>query len=328
MKFPLTIIFLLITSFLFAQQNLVPNPSFEEYTICPTGYYMLPTDWYTCSGDPDYFNECDSTNSFGVPTNGFGYQQASDGKGYCGFYAQNIYSNWFSYKEYLGCTLINSLEIGHKYFVSFRINFSEHPAIDMATNNIGLLFSTLSYKDYSPYDSIDGIPTNNFAHIVSTNIITDSQNWTVIRGTIIADSAYHYILIGNFFDVAHTDTVLLNNNYNYHKAYYFLDEVCVSEDSLTCNSPVAIIENNSKSNSINIFPNPTTNELTLDFTLTDNYFFELYNVVGAKRKAVTLDIGSQTKNIDLTDIDNGLYFYSVVDMNGNRIKTGKLIIIK
>jgi hypothetical protein len=329
MKFHLTIIFLLITSFLFAQQNLVPNPSFEEYTTCPNDYMMLPTDWYTCSGTPDYFNACDTTNFAGVPLNWAGYQQAVDGSAYCGFCSFAFTEPPPNcYKEYLGCQLVNPLIIGQKYFVSFKVSSSGGFGNGIATNNIGLLFSTISFQVYDPYSAtVFGIPTNNFAHIVDTNVISDSVNWTTIKGSIIADSAYQYLLIGDFFDVQHTDTSVTNSSY-LAKSYYYLDEVCVSSDSLTCNTTDAINETNYKENLIKIFPNPATNELTLDFTLTDKCFFELYNLIGAKRKAVTLDCGSQTKNINLTGIDNGLYFYSVVDRNGNRIKTGKLIIIK
>ena len=71
---------------------------------------MLPNDWYTCSADPDYFNDCDTSNSFGVPYNGFGFQQADEGRGYCGFFALVLYYGTDTiYKEYLGCMLENSL---------------------------------------------------------------------------------------------------------------------------------------------------------------------------------------------------------------------------
>ena len=40
-------------------QNLVPNPSFEDYTSCPTSVAQitLATPWVTpTTGSPDYFN--------------------------------------------------------------------------------------------------------------------------------------------------------------------------------------------------------------------------------------------------------------------------------
>jgi len=274
---------------------------------------MLPTDWYTCSADPDYFNACDLTNSFGVPSNGFGFQQAAEGNAYCGFYAFGVYSTSWLYKEYLGCRLINPMIVGHKYYVSFKINLSGHPAIDMAINNIGLLFSTLSYQDYFPYDSIWGIPTNNFAHIVDTNIITDTMNWTAIKGSIVADSAFQYILLGNFFDRAHTDTILLNNIYFYHKAYYFIDDVCVSEDSLTCNQPDDIKDNNLIKKEINIFPNPSIGDFTVE-TQNDNILeIEIINTLGRilDKKITTVSLNHFSFNAS-----SGLYLIRIKTTNG------------
>jgi hypothetical protein len=323
MKFHLTIIFLLITPFLFAQ-NLVPNPSFEEYINCPYNYFMLPTDWYSCSATPDYFNVCDTTGNYSVPNNGGGFQNAHTGNAYAGLYS--VYNGFASgeYKEYLGCKLITNLIPGEKYYVTFWANLFD--IANCASNNIGILFTTQSYQDYQPYDTIWGRPTINFAHVNSTSIIANKVNWTCIKSEFVADSAYQYVLIGNFFDKNHTDTVMYNNYPCY--AFYYIDDVCVSTDSSTCNSPDAINEMMHKENIISIYPDPATNELTIDFTMTDKCYFELYDLLGAKRKTVTLDSGSKTKTIDLTDFDSGLYFYSVVDSKGNRIKSGKLIVIK
>jgi hypothetical protein len=325
MKLHLTILLSFFTPLIFAQTNLVPNPSFEEYVTCPNSYYMLPNNWYTCSGDPDYFNACDITNSFSVPQNGWGYQQAADGNAYGGFYGISFTSIPCS-KEYLGCQLISPLQINHKYFVSFKVCKDEWHK--MAISNIGLLFSTKSYRVFQPYniDSLN-IPTINFAHIVDTTIIQDSINWTTIRGSVIADSSYQYILIGDFYDSSKTKVIIYDSsNFFQQRSYYYVDQVCVSEDSLTCKifeNINALIANNEI---VKIFPNPATNELTIDLTTPDKYFFELYNLLGAKRLSFRLDSGPQT--IDLTAVDSGVYVYTIVDNKGDKIKTDKLIIIK
>jgi hypothetical protein len=319
MKYILTLLFLLLTHLLFSQQNLVPNPSFEKYTICPFDYCKLPDSWYTCSGTPEYFNACDSTNDFSVPINFMGFQNAFSGNGYCGFVAISFVSNPY-YKEYLGCHLLAPLQFGHKYYITFRVCRAE--VSELASNNIGLLFSTKSYQDYHPWDSIWNVPTINFAHIVDTNIITDTQHWTLIRGSIIADSAYEYILISDFFNSINTDTVLLGPNPFIQCSYYYLDNVCISEDSITCYLPTAVCENDLIN--INIFPNPATDELTIDFALADKSYFELYDILGAKRKVISLDNGSN--KIELNEFKNGLYFYCICDKTGDKIKTGKLII--
>jgi len=321
MKFHLTIIFLLFTTFLFAQINLVPNPSFEDYSNCPyIGEINYATGWYSGSGDstPELFNSCAST----VPSNSSGYQNTPDNncKGYAGeyIYTAGVTRN----REFIKAQLLSPLNIGIKYYCSLKVNLCD--VSNCATNNMGMLFSTI------PINLTDPAPLNNFAQVFASSIISDKINWTTIFGSFIADSAYSLIYLGNFFDDLHTDTAMVTGG-GYQSAYYLIDDVCISTDSTFCydysyscgDGLFDYLKNN-----IQIFPNPATNELTLDFTLTDKCSLELYNLIGAKRKAITLDSGSQTRRIDLTDIDNGLYFYSVVDRNGNRIKTGKLIIIK
>ncbi|MFH2143522.1 MAG: T9SS type A sorting domain-containing protein [Bacteroidota bacterium] len=298
-------------------QNLVPNPSFEDYTICPDNYFMLPNDWYTCSGDPDYYNVCDTTNSFGVPYNGFGYQFATDGNAYCGFYALCVYESWFTYKEYLGCELILPLVIGQKYFISFKINFSGHPAIDLAVNNIGLLFSTQSYQDYQPYDTITCIPTINFAHIQDTNIIFDDISWTTVKSSIIADSNYQFIVIGNFYDIEHIDTILLNNNYLYHKAYYFIDDLCISSDSIFCENNTSLTDKIHIQNKISVIPNPFNNITTVlinyEGKLRSIRIFD-YTGVDVTQKVGIYDIteGNNNQfNLSKGSLTEGIYFLTI-----------------
>jgi hypothetical protein len=50
-------------------QNLVPNPSFENYTTCPTAasqLYVAPPWTSPTTGGAEYFNICSSSN-VGVP---------------------------------------------------------------------------------------------------------------------------------------------------------------------------------------------------------------------------------------------------------------------
>jgi hypothetical protein len=309
-------------------QNLVPNPSFKEYSSCPNDFFMLPHCWYTCSGNPDYFNACDTIYDWGVPANGFGYQEAADGKGYCGFHSLSCTTPHPYYKEYLGCQLITPLIIGNKYYVSFKVNFSGGLGIGIATNNIGLLFSTQSYTDYDPYDLIYGVPTINFAHIVDTNIITDSVNWTTIKGSIIADSAYKHILIGNFFDDEHTDTIHINNSY-LQRAYYYLDDVCVSEDSITCIN-VDNIKKNNNIYEINIYPNPTSKFINIKYNINDSKKVScyIYNSFGILIKHIKQVNVFQNKNniINVSKYPSGIYFIKL--LTGKEVLTKKLVILK
>jgi hypothetical protein len=95
-------------------QNLVPNPSFEEYSTCPSleGQVSLCIGWLNpnqCS--PDYFNGCANTTSmYSVPQYlQDGYLIAKSGNAYTSIFTYNHY-DFNSSREYLQGKLIDSLQ--------------------------------------------------------------------------------------------------------------------------------------------------------------------------------------------------------------------------
>jgi hypothetical protein len=184
-----------------------------------------------------------------------------------------------------------------------------------------MLFTNKSYSNIInnwPYNSVF---IRNTSHLHSTSIITDTINWTTIEGSFIADSTYKYLIIGNFYDDEHTSTSSFSGI-----AYYYIDEVCVSTDSTTCTIPSGLQENKYNNSLISIYPNPSTNELTIDSRLNQIVFLELYDMTGTKRTTATIYYSINT--LDLSGLVSGLYFYKIVDLKGNKIKTDKLIITK
>ncbi|GAB4284411.1 MAG: hypothetical protein Kow0068_09470 [Marinilabiliales bacterium] len=99
-------------------QNLVPNPSFEDTLCSPWGTSLLIccAGWTDYMFSPDFFTPGgDSVVS--VPDNLFGYQEPATGNCYASFIA---YSNIGFYREVLGIELITPLEAGKKYYVFLR----------------------------------------------------------------------------------------------------------------------------------------------------------------------------------------------------------------
>jgi len=210
-----------------AQQNLVPNPSFEEYTDCPTGYPDLDGKcnyWTSFRSSPDYMNSCSSICGF---NNQRGYQTARSGLAYVGFFSFG--KNNPTAKEQVGAELLSPLEIGVKYYVSFWVSCAyRNMAVNVATNKIGARFTTYQYNE-PPTVSL---PNN--CHIYTTKIITDTLNWVQISGSFVADSLYRYIVIGSFFDDYQIDTTIFPNQTEPIAAYYYLEDVCVSIDPTLC----------------------------------------------------------------------------------------------
>ena len=131
-------------------QNLVPNPSFEQYTSCPDNYCQIhrASGWEAWGYSPDYFNSCGiyPWSPVSVPYNDIGFQFASTGNAYAGFFAYDSLnsSSCGLCREYIGMQLVSPLVIGQKYYVNFKVSLAD--IANFAVDKIGILFSTTSYK--------------------------------------------------------------------------------------------------------------------------------------------------------------------------------------
>lgn len=321
----ITFFFLIFVVKTYSQQNLVPNPSFEIYDTCPntSGQINYAVNWSSYANSPDYFNVCADTSSlFSIPYSGFGYQYPHTGNAYCGFYA---YGNPtpHDYREILGVTLITPLMIGTKYYISFFVNLSYgylahqnfFPTRTKA-NKIGVRFSTIPHSIYNP------APVNNFAHIYTDSIITDTLNWVIIKGEFTADSAYRYLSVGNFFDDAHTDTLMFPTNFGSLGAYYFVDDVCVSTDSsYSLNWWTGITAFKNEDNLI-VYPNPSCGRIFINIMGVHKQSITIRDIYG--RELSESEIHITNNYIDFTN--SGIYFITI--NNSNSTYTKKIIINK
>src|SRR5687767_1200204 len=94
------------------QTNLVPNPSFEQFTNCPATNSQLNycNSWVNIYGSitPDYFNSCATVPSgVSLPSNMMGFQNARTGNGYVGVGVYN--STGSNLREFVSTTLTDSL---------------------------------------------------------------------------------------------------------------------------------------------------------------------------------------------------------------------------
>ncbi len=291
-------------------QNLVPNPSFEDTIACPSNVDPITAlaGWSAYRETPDYYHACSSPPFSSVPENIFGNQAPATGNAYCGLYT---YLTQFFYREHIGTMLTSPLVPGMKYFVSLKVALSDTVDYSRPTNRIGVKFFSIPYSFSNP-SAID-----NRSHVYSNSVITNTTNWTKISGTFIADSAYSYIAVGNFFD----DTATTINGSNSQKGgYYFVDDICVSTDSLACNPKVGIQQIN-QNESVKLFPNPFSTQLT--FSLADNKptTVSLYNFLGQR---VLQQSFTNSTTLNTAQLADGIYFYELRSNKGT-LKTGKLV---
>lgn len=77
----------------------------------------------------------------------------------------------------------------------------------------------------------------------------------------------------------------------------------------------------------NLFPNPATNKVSVKYDLkgANNAQLEIRNVLGSLVKKVSINESNGLLNVDVSDLTNGVYFYSFI-VNNEIIKSKKLII--
>lgn len=221
-------------------QNLVPNPSFEEY-------YSIPSDgnnineckyWYTPRGlSPDYFHKQAKTPKFNysspiqsIPKNSIGWQNAKTGNAYVGI-IMNDFEDKFTYREMIAVKLTKKLTKDTIYKISFYTSLAEGSLYYYNYFGITLCKDSLA-KIKTKYDYGKVIAPNSITINVDS-IGNDTANWHLVQTTYKAKGGEKYLYLG-----------LTKKNINrirywitkyFHKtgwgdepyAYYYIDDVSV-----------------------------------------------------------------------------------------------------
>ncbi|TMM57977.1 OmpA family protein [Maribacter algarum] len=209
-------------------QNIIKNPSFEEYVNCPKRLGNFNADvvsWSTpTEGSTDYFNGC--STAMGTPKNFNGTQPADFGKGYAGLYlyAPN------DYREYLQAELSETLVKGETYQVSFYVSLAERS--DFAIKEFGVLFSKdrMSISGKKPLSKKKMYQQKgndyNYMEIGYSNFYSDTKDWILVHTQFTAKGTERFLTMGNFKSNARTRMFKTKRNAK-QGAYYYVDLVLV-----------------------------------------------------------------------------------------------------
>jgi hypothetical protein len=283
---------------------LVLNPSFESYTACPIAMGVeinKVIGWDSSRASPDYFNSCSSVSYVQTPRNFFGYQKPASGNAYCGFWS---YDPSAFYREVLIGQLSSSLTINQKYFVSFKVSRGDSNFVTgYSCNKLGAKFTKVKQGNVS---------INNSSHYYTNLVITDTLGWTKLFGGFIADSAYKYIMIGNFFD---DSNIITNNDFSGSGAYYYIDDVCLSTDSTFAYNYVTNVQDiTNELNNLFIYPNPASEVIIASWIINDLKVFDVHG----KEYKYSHKIKNFETHIDCSNWPNGIYFLKN-DNNNHKI---------
>jgi len=225
--FQLLIAFVGLQLYTVNAQNLISNPSFEKFSVCPDQHGNVAEDvgsWSKATeGTSDYFNTCSS--KMGIPNNFNGSQTAAFGSAYAGAYflAPN------NYREYIQGKLTKTLEKGKRYGISFYISLSEKS--NFAIRDIGVLLSAKKMNIKStkvikkPSVKSEKKNSFNYAEIKKPSFFKDKKGWTEVYTEITASGSENFLIIGNFKDNRDTKTLQAEGTKN--ASYYYIDMVSV-----------------------------------------------------------------------------------------------------
>ncbi len=245
-------------------QNWVPNPGFEETDSCTFGLGLGELHhWYSANITPDHLQGClpyGLVNS--LPLNIATFQHPFEGSSCAGIITFDGHTG-LEQREWLIVSLLDTLVPGQTYYCSLRSNaaFAGYDPINwLASSHLGMHFTTYNRQ----WTQGDPYPTAlNFAHILYPQILSDTLGWTLVSDSFIADSAYTYLMIGNFFSNALTDTLHFAPPHPdwYAFSYTLVDAVCVSPNAAGCDSSQGLEE--LARTAPFVYPNPASDVLVI-----------------------------------------------------------------
>ena len=191
--------FALTASMACAQENLVPNPSFElipdDVEVKDIKKFGLlneyAVEWAGVNDvSPDLFVTREKASKVSVPCNDYGFEQAKDGEYYAGFRAYSKSSKLK--RSYLQVQLTDMLEEDQVYCVSFDLSLAEMSRY--AVPDIGALLSDrkMSKSGSSPITSDPDVKQ------VSNKTMRFSEGWETVCGTYVGTGEEEFLVIGCF----------------------------------------------------------------------------------------------------------------------------------
>jgi outer membrane protein OmpA-like peptidoglycan-associated protein len=215
----------------FAQdKNLVVNPGFEDYKVCPESHNpenqsheVIPGWTYPTFAAPDYFNRC-SPHDAGVPVNFAGTSEPNTGDGYVGAILSGTFEGR---REYIQGELKKPMEAGNKYCVKFYYRLASGSRF--AVDQLSVYFSGEKVLK----DGIVALGVKPQLNNIDGLFLDNVEDWEQICYVYTAAGNEKYFIIGNFKNYDNTNYVVTDKNIvnlrNKAYAYYYFDDVDISQ---------------------------------------------------------------------------------------------------
>lgn len=303
-----------ISTTLFAQENLIINGSFEEYSDCPVennlyqGELEKCTGWWGAFMTPDYMNACSFNPALvSVPHNFGGYQEAFDGDSYihlAGLTWQKS-NGAYTESEYIQTKLSVPLLPCVTYSLSFYIALANWSTVNTQKMSVAFSKDSSYYCDQSSactqHPPVDEVL--NF----ELSMVTDTVNWYRVDTVFTVSDTYQYLTIGDFL-LTLEDTVYLQESTllpTYDYAFFYIDSIQLSSEGVAedCEEKSITVPN--------VFT-PNNDQVNDYIDFSD---FDKVTIVNRWGNTVLI-MESQSnfewhgKNFREEDLPDGVYYYS------------------
>jgi len=198
---------------------------------------------------------------------------------------------------------VTEANLGDQVYASIHQNYTGFQAdSDISSIRMEYYLSTdctLSADDYYFTSDVSSLGYDDPSQFEFANL--------TIPSTISAGN--YYILF-----VADTEDIISENNENNNTA-------CVP---ITITDGTLDIEDNELANKIKVYPNPVSDELTINLGEVHSQInLEIFNVLGQRVNSLVFE-QQQTFNIDTSSLSNGIYFFKI-KINSTKYREFKII---
>lgn len=193
----------------------------------------------------------------------------------------------------------------------------------MNHQNIGARF----YSDESNPNAQPNTFLQENAHIGSLDFLIDTTNWVHIDGWFVADSAYTWIGLGNYFGVPYDPEELLGVfPTGYTQNYLYIDDVCVTMNPSDCNNMlVAVEESNTNDIEFKVFPNPVIDQLRISLSANQRIYEAIIKDISGRIIHKESFQNSGIHTFDVAACESGIYLLQLREMGSSHAAITKFI---
>jgi len=224
-------------------QNLIPNPSFEEFIDFEKSNSQ---GWHAVqkTDSPDYFN-LSTTEPYNNLFNEFmGGTEPKSGNGFVGIFCIRVDPNRDikNIREFIEVPLINGLEKDSLYKVGLSICLDNESNI--AVKNFGVFFSSNTNQLNNDFKTLKLKPQIEF----NSTLLDNTNSWVELQASYTAKGSEKFLTLGNFMTDKLTITkkrISISEKGKQKKwgltkkelaAYYYIDDVIIEKIQLATDS--------------------------------------------------------------------------------------------